>query len=203
MNLALADPPYPPFIGSGGRKNRASRWYGTGQRSAKDRPADYHPSAAEWDNPARHRSLLEQLLDVADGFAISTSPDGLAAYGELPREARIAVWVKPNATPGSHRMRSLWEPVIVYVPAGRRSNRGGVGMVPDVWTGNAPRTGFPGAKPSGYTRWLLDCLTYLPHEDRVWDVFHGSGAVTSTVIDYAKTRGVTVYANADGVIGCA
>jgi hypothetical protein len=73
MRLVIADPPYPPFIGSGGRKNRASRWYGAGQRSATDKPSDYHERAHDWDNPATHRALIEQLLDEADGFAIATS----------------------------------------------------------------------------------------------------------------------------------
>lgn len=130
MKLAIADPPYPPFIGAGGRKNRASRWYGTGQRSSTDRPADVHPEACEWDNPARHRQLILDLLADYDGFAIATSPDGIAAYGELPAAARIMAWVKPNAQPGAHRIRSMWEAVIVLPPVGRRSNRGASGLLP-------------------------------------------------------------------------
>jgi hypothetical protein len=107
MRLVIADPPYPPFVGAGGSKNRASRWYGEGQRSATDRPSDQNPAADEWDDPARHRALLLELVDTADGFAIATSPDGLAAYGALPAAVRIMAWVKPNA------------------PNGRRSNRNG------------------------------------------------------------------------------
>ena len=125
MILTIADPPYPPFVGSGGRKNRASRWYGDGQRSRKDKPADNHPEAHLWDDPATHRALLLRLMDESDGWAIATSPDGLAAYGELPTGSRIMAWVKPNASPGSHRLRSVWEPVILFPPVGRRSNRGG------------------------------------------------------------------------------
>lgn len=175
MRLAIADPPYPPFIGSGGRKNRASRWYGEGQRSRTDRPADVHPDAAEWDDPARHRALLVELLDTYDGFAVATSPDGLAAYGDLPAAARLMAWVKPNAQPGAHRLRSMWEPVILYPPAGRRSNRG-VGMVPDVLT--APVTpGFIGAKPLQWVGWVLDAMSYDPDTDTVDDLFPGSGAV--------------------------
>lgn len=127
-------------------------------------------------------------MDTYDGWSISTSADGLAAYGVLPVGTRIGVWVKPNACPGSHRMRSLWEPVIIYPAAGRRSNRGGVGAVPDVWTGNAPRKGFHGAKPEGYTHWVLDCLTFRPDEDVVDDLFPGSGAVSEAVRTYV-TRG--------------
>lgn len=182
MRLAIADPPYPPFIGSGGRKNRASRWYGDGQRSVKDRPADYHPEAHHWDEPARHRQLLEELMDIYDGWAIATSPDGIAAYGDLPVGSRLMCWIKPNATPGSHRIRSLWEPVILYPPKGRRSNRGGVGMVPDVLTAPAPRRGFPGAKPEEWTRWVLAAMTYSPFDDTVDDLFTGSGAVSEALV---------------------
>lgn len=182
MRLAIADPPYPPFIGSGGRKNRASRWYGLGQRSLTDRPADFHPEAHLWDDPATHRALLERLTSEFDGWAIATSPDGLAAYGVLPVGVRIMAWVKPNGQPGAHRLRSLWEPVIIYPPVGRRSNRGGVGAVPDVLTCPAPR-GFIGAKPPQWTRWVLDALTHNPLVDEVVDLFPGSGSVGQAVND--------------------
>jgi hypothetical protein len=178
--LAIADPPYPPFVGSGGRKNRASRWYGKGQRSRTDCPPDFHPDAHEWDSPARHRQLLLDLLREYDGFAIATSPDGLAAYGELPAAARVLVWVKPNAQPGSHRIRSMWEAVILYPPAGRRSNRGGVGATPDVLVAPAPR-GFRGEKPTEWVEWVLAALTHDPANDVVDDLFPGSGAVTRAV----------------------
>lgn len=179
MRLAIADPPYPPFVGAGGRKNRASRWYGDGQRSVKDKPADQHPEAAEWDEPARHRRLLLDLHDQYDGWAIATSPDGLAAYGELPAECRIMAWVKLNAAPGSHRLRSLWEPVIVFPPAGRRSNRNGAGTVPDVLTAGLPRSGFVGAKPQRWVDWVLDALGYDPETDTLDDLFPGSGMVAA------------------------
>lgn len=190
MRLAIADPPYPPFVGAGGRKNRASRWYGTGQRSAKDRPADQHLGAAEWDDPARHRALLEELLDTFDGWAIATSVDGLAAYAPLPAEARVMAWVKPNAQPGAHRLLSMWEPVILFPPAGRRSNRL-CGAVPDVLIG-AVRQRFIGEKPVGWTHWVLDALSYDPAGDQVIDLFHGSGAVAAGVLSYQSPMfGVT------------
>lgn len=177
--LAIADPPYPPFVGAGGRKNRASRWYGDGQRSRTDRPADVHPDAAEWDEPARHRRLLVELLDGWDGFAIATSPDGLAAYGPLPAAARLLAWVKPNAQPGAHRLRSMWEPVILFPPSGRRSNIG-VGQVPDVLTAPAPG-GFIGAKPREWVEWVLAALSYDAETDTVDDLFPGSGAVSAVL----------------------
>lgn len=185
MKLAIADPPYPPFVGSGGYKPRAARWYGDGQRSLTDQPADFHPNARDWDDPKRHRALLEQLVDEYDGWAIATSPDGIVAYGLLPIACRIMVWIKPNAQPGAHRLRSMWEPVILFPPQGRRSNRGGVGCMPDVLTCNAPRVGFRGAKPVEWTRWVLDAMTYNSNLDDVDDLFHGSGLTNSAVESYS------------------
>lgn len=180
VKLAIADPPYPPFVGSGGSKNRASRWYGTGQRSRTDVPPDVHPNAAEWDDPARHRQLLIDLTTNYDGWAIATSPDGLAAYGELPIGVRLMAWIKPNAQPGAHRLRSTWEPVILYPPIGRRSNRGGVGSIPDTLSSSV-RGGFRGAKPPEWTAWVLRALSYDPSTDTVDDLFPGSGAVTLAI----------------------
>lgn len=42
-----------------------------------------------------------------------------------------------------------------------------------------PATGFVGAKPARWTRWVLDALGYDPAEDTVADLFPGSGAVTN------------------------
>lgn len=178
MKLAIADPPYPPMVSAGGRRTRASRWYGDNQRSAKDRPADRHPDAGEWDDPARHRALLDDLLGEYDGWAIATTPDGIFAYAPLPVECRIMVWHRSNAAPGAHRLRSLWEAVIVFPPVGRRSNRNGAGCVPDVLTCPLPRDrAFIGAKPQAWVEWVLDALGYDPTADTVDDLFPGSGAV--------------------------
>jgi hypothetical protein len=122
-----------------------------------------------------------QLLDEFDGWAIATSPDGLAAYGTLPVPCHVMVWVKPNASPGSHRILSKWEAVIVYPPVGRRSNRNGAGSMVDVLTANAPRRGFHGAKPPEWTRWVLSSLSYNPATDEVVDLFPGSGAVSEVI----------------------
>lgn len=186
MRLIIADPPYPRFVGSGGSKNRASRWYGTGQRSSTDEPSDRHPDAAEWDEPERHRLLVEELMRDSDGWAIATCPDGLDVYRPLPVACRVMAWFKPNAQPGSHRILSKWEPVIVYPPEGRRSNRGGAGAVDDVLIANAPRVGFIGAKPPEWTAWVLAALSRQPG-DTVIDLFPGSGIVTAA-IDGAPSR---------------
>lgn len=181
MRLAIADPPYPPFIGAGGRKNRATRWYGDKQRSRTDKPADVHPEAARWNDPRVHRELFLDLAADYDGFAIATSWDGIEAYRPLPPEVRIMVWYKPNAQPGSHRLRSMWEAVILYPPAGRRSNLGGIGTTPDVLVAPAPRKRFRGSKPREWTEWVLAALTYDSERDTVDDLFPGSGAVTRAV----------------------
>ncbi len=179
--LAIADPPYPPSR-SEWVKRRASRWYGNGL-AASDRPADRHADAAVWDDPTQHRRLLERLMDEFDGWAIATSSDGLAAYGDLPIGCRLMAWVKPNAQPGSHRILSTWEPVIVFPCVDRRSNRAGRGAIRDVLVADAPRVGFVGAKPAAWTHWILDALCYTIG-DEVVDLFPGSGAVTEAVANY-------------------
>lgn len=119
-------------------------------------------------------------MDTFDGWAIATSPDGIAAYGGLPAGARIMCWIKPNAIPGSHRLRSSWEPVLLYPPQGRRSNRTPRGMMSDVHTAPYPR-GFIGQKPESWTHWILDAFLYDPDQDHVVDMFEGSGAVGRAV----------------------
>ena len=108
MKLAIADPPYPPLLkGSGGYKPRGSRWYGAEHRGNNRKSADLHPEADEWKDPARHQQLLKELEAEYDGWAIATAPDSLEIYTPVPVGARIAVWVKPNGIPGSHRLRSV------------------------------------------------------------------------------------------------
>lgn len=182
--LAIADPPYPPFVGLGGTKRRASRWYGDRQLAATDQPADLHPDAGEWDMPARHRLLLEQCMDEFDGFAIATSWDGIGAYSPLPVGMHVMVWVKPNAMPSSGRVHNKWEPVLLFAPRARRSSRGGVGVVPDVLIEPKRNDGFAGAKPEAWTHWLLEAMTYDPDTDTVADLFPGSGSVSRAIRTY-------------------
>jgi hypothetical protein len=174
--LAIADPPYPPrTCADGSRIARASRWYGDGQRSRKDSPADFHPDAARWDDPAEHRLLLERLDATYDGWAIATTPDGLSAYGELPPAARIMAWVKRNGAAWSHRIRGCWEAVIVSPPPDRR---GGNGLVEDVLIAGRPNAGFVGAKPALWVTWVLAALGHDPDIDTVDDLFPGTGIVS-------------------------
>lgn len=186
MKLAIADPPYPPrfterAVADGVRvtmRSRARRYYGNGTRPADETPADFHPDAGEWDDPQRHRALLESLMGDYDGWAIATTSDGLECYRPLPLTCRVMAWVKPTAPAGSHRLRSTWEPVIVRTPDSRR---GGRGEFSDVLIENAPRIGFPGAKPPRWTRWVLDAMGYDATSDVVDDLFPGSGSVANEV----------------------
>lgn len=189
MKLAIADPPYPPQLSERRdladgsvrvvTRSRARRWYGDGPREAGATPADFHPAAGEWDDPRRHRLLLEQLRDEYDGWAIATTPDGLSCYHPLPIPCRILVWSKLRPMPTGHRIRSSWEPVIVYPPEGRRTRAGQLGQIPDVLTAAPPGARFAGAKPATWTRWVLDALGYDPETDTVDDLFPGSGAVSA------------------------
>lgn len=191
MRLAIADPPYPPHfserhdLADGGARittrSRARRWYGDGprDRGSRNQPADFHPDAGEWDDPARHRQLLEQLADEFDGWAIATCSDGLHHYGQLPIPTRVMAWVKPRAMPTAHRITNGWEPVILYPPVGRRARAGA--QVPDVLTAAAPAIGFPGAKPTAWTEWVLDAMGFDPDLDTVTDLFPGSGSVSRVI----------------------
>lgn len=194
MRLAIADPPYPlqvserydtadgaPRLVS---RSRARRWYGDGPRDrGGNKPADFHPDAGEWDDPARHRKLLEQLLDEFDGWAIATTPDGLETYRPLPIPARVMVWHKLRPLPTGHRIATTWEPVILYPPRARRARPAAGGLrvygaqVPDVLSCAPPGIGFAGAKPDAWTRWVLDAMGYEPDLDELVDMFPGSGAV--------------------------
>lgn len=182
MRLAIADPPYPPLRAASPRNDvsRARAWYDDSYRKTGDRrAADHNEHAADWDAPERHRELLEQLERDYDGWAIATAHDGLPCYGELPRGARIMIWHRPNAGVGAARIRNVWEPVIVRPPAGRISSRLMGGQIPDLLTAASPRSGFAGAKPAEWTRWVLAALGYDPELDTVDDLFPGSGAVAA------------------------
>jgi hypothetical protein len=187
VKLAIADPPYPPRIAErrdlvGGLaritvRSRVRRWYGDAIKGGH-RPADFHPEACEWDAPARHRQLLEDLVREYDGWAIATTPDGLEAYRPLPIGCEVLAWVKPNALPGGARLRGTWEAVIVYIPYERRPGRGKVEA--HLIAPHRPR-GFAGAKPPEWTRWVLDILGYDPTTDIVADLFPGSGGVQRVI----------------------
>lgn len=184
--LAIADPPY---------LGRARRWYGDGMSSGQlsrehggrsrkrgIRPADEHADAAIWDDPRTHRELVERISREYDGFAIAMAHDNLRHYLQwLPSDIRIAVWVKSNALCGAARVINAWEPVAVLIPNGRRSSIGETLFPRDALNAPHPSTGFAGAKPRAWTRWVLDMLGYDQDNDTVDDIFRGSGAVSAEI----------------------
>jgi len=187
VRLAIADPPYPPQI-----SERFDLVDGSARLSTRSRARRYygdHPDAGEWDLPERHRRLMLELLAEFDGWAIATSPDGLAAYGDLPTSARIFAWVVPNRPPSGRRIRACWEAVILFPPEGRRGRIQGRAAVPDVLIAPGPRIGFTGAKPAVWTRWVLDALGYDPDLDELVDLFPGSGSVSTVLAHHQPSIG--------------
>ena len=175
MRLAIADPPY---------LGRGRRWYDksapatrTGRHGGG---GDHHPDAAEWDRPLRHAALIHQLDSDFDGWALACASDSLLLLASFAPTARVMVWHKTNAIPSGNRIRSAWEAVLVRVPPGRHRHGSGP-KASDALTCPTIATGFVGAKPPKWTRWVLDALGYDPEIDDVVDLFPGSGAVTAAV----------------------
>ena len=178
MKLAIADPPY---------LGRAALWYGGKGRSKQgtagraagrgDLAAEYHPDAHLWDNPERHWQLMADLDRDYDGWALAASAKTLPVLAQgIPDGARIAIWHVTNAIPDGNRVSMRWEAVILRQPDGRRAYGTGH-AIGDVLSAPHPMSGFVGAKPEVWTRWVLDMLGYQPG-DQVDDLFPGSGAVT-------------------------
>lgn len=181
MRLAIADPPY---------LGRADRWYGDGRGSGRTRTdggyrgrngrkPDYHPQAKVWDDPVSHVRLIEQLASDFDGWAVAGHATSTRVLLDAaPAGAQLAVWSRPNAVPGGGRVVNSWEPVVVFVPKGRRDRSSGM-RTRDVLHAPVRRQGFLGSKPPEWTRWVLDMLGYDPSVDEVVDIFSGSGAVAA------------------------
>jgi hypothetical protein len=179
MKLAIADPPY---------LGRAERWYGVdgcgnGHGIGK---ADEHPEAAIWDDPQAHIDLVRQLEVEFDGWAIALSVHSLSTYMQAIHTdsrngIRVMSWIKPSSVPSGNRIASTWEPVIVKVPAERRSHGKGRSMK-DHLVVNPLRSGFVGAKPPAWTEWVLDAMGYR-EGDEIVDLFNGSGAVMQAIQD--------------------
>lgn len=179
MKLAIADPPY---------LGRAALWYGgkgitkwpATQKRSKGRSADdveYHPDAHLWDDPMEHVRLMVGLEEAFDGWAVAASGKSLGPLIGVADNlgAKLAIWHVTNAIPDGARVRNTWEAVFYRVPDGRRAVGTGH-RVPDVLSAAHPVSGFVGAKPDAWTRWVLDLLGFQPG-DEVIDVFPGSGAV--------------------------
>jgi hypothetical protein len=179
VRLAIADPPY---------LGRAARNYGPGAdlkgfgqgpntgHSGNPRQTLTHPDAALWDDPETHRRLVEHLVADYDGWAIAMASDNLRHYLQwTPADTRVAAWLKPRPVPTGARVTPSWEPVLVYIPRGRRDRSTGP-VMSDRFACPPPQT-FVGAKPRPWTRWVLDMLGYDQDADSVDDLFPGSGSV--------------------------
>jgi hypothetical protein len=185
MKLCIADPPY---------LGRAAIWYGDGiglsQLGSNNggtanvtgfRPADHHPDAHLWDDPATHEALVARIVDEFDGWAIAMAHDNLRTYLHwVPADVRIGIWVK-RIIPSGARVINTWEPVVVRVPEGRRASAGHTQFPRDAMVFRNKDGAFAGAKPPQWTRWVLDMLGYDPETDTVDDLFHGSGAVAAEI----------------------
>lgn len=183
MRLAIADPPY---------LGRAEMFYGEQDMATMNfhgsiwqtYKADRHPDAHLWDLPETHKAMVDRLVSEYEGWVIAMVPDSLRHYLQwVPERTRIAVWHNPNVMPTGSHPRRRWEPVLVYVPTGRRHVSAAPTPVGDVLTaghqqpGVKPHQRFAGRKPAAWTRWVLDMLGYDPDTDTVDDLFPGSGAV--------------------------
>lgn len=175
--FAIADPPY---------YGRARRWYGVGGCGVGygKGQADQHPEAHIWDQSEAHLEMLRHLKANYDGFAIATSVMGLNVYlREIDLKQgsgfRICIWHKPISSPSGSRIRNVYEPVIVYIPADRRGYAEHKRM-DDLKTINIKPNGFIGSKPQEWVEWVID-LMGATKKDQIDDLFHGSGAVKNAI----------------------
>lgn len=144
LRLAYADPPYP---GCGWRYYR---------------------------KPDVNHRLLVSYLATYDGWALSTSRDGLREILTLvPKEAIICPFVKTHHQPVARGPGNIHEYVLV-VP-GRWRQPG----PPDAFVGGVPRQDgayLMGRKSVRFCNWIFQLLGASPC-DRLDDVFPGSGVV--------------------------
>lgn len=157
MKAAYADPPY---LGCG------AKHYGA-----------LHPDAADYDDPATHKTLIERLCDEYDCWALSCHEPSLRVLLPMvPADVLVGVWVKPFASFKANVTRAYaWEPVLFKFHRPRAREQ-------DTWRDfiSAPITmqrGFPGAKPDAFAFWVFEGLNLLP-DDTFHDLFPGSGAVS-------------------------
>jgi hypothetical protein len=171
VRFAYADPPY---LGQG--------------RHYPD-----HPDANEWNDPERHRVLIDKLADWSDGWALSCSSPSLRILLPMcPDDVRIAAWVKPfHVFKKGVRPAYAWEPVIFR--GGRNAKhppplKGGKATTPRDWVAAniMLRKGLTGTKPRPFCDWVLDLLNVQPG-DVIDDLFPGLGLLGQA----AAARGAT------------
>ena len=180
LRMAIADPPY---LGT------AKRFYSTegeGYEKGLEYKSNNNEFSQLWDNPDSHKELLESLIDNFDSFAIAMNVYSLPLYLKKIKPTantgfRVCTWIKTNSAPTGSRIRNGWEPVLIYNHPTRRSQQNGT-RTKDYLIANAPREGFIGQKPFEWTEWVTELIGYK-EGDKIADLFKGSGAVTSALIE--------------------
>ena len=188
LKLVIADPPY---------LGRASTWYGSSIRKSQlgaihggtakinYKPADYHPEAHLWDDPNKHQTLITELENNYDGFALCMAHDNLQDL--LPMfsvKIKVCIWHKWTL-PSRSVISNNYEPVIIRVPDSRKGAKKGF-TTPDVFTYQKREgVGFAGRKPEAFTHWLLNLMQYQEGDELI-DLFNGSGAVVDAINSYPQ-----------------
>lgn len=153
MRFAYADPPYP---------GQAYQYRG-------------HPDYA---GEVDHAELIARLeREYPDGWALSTNATAIQYVLSLcPSTIRVAVWHRTNAAPPGAKPGWWWDWEPVIVNGGRPSPVRAV--FSSALNNDKPGTTgrFLGAKPAGFTRWMLGLLG-AEIDDEIDDLFPGSGAV--------------------------
>lgn len=147
--------------------------------------AQHHEHALEWDDPERHRQLIEQLQDESpDGWALSMSvPSMQVILPMLPDNVRILAWVKPFAAFKKNvNPASAWEPVALV--GGRKRTDANTYMRDWVAESITMKKGLTGAKPKRFCFWLFDAANLQPG-DQLLDLFPGTGTVTDAWNEYS------------------
>jgi len=165
MKAAYADPPY---------LGEAMKHYGK-----------FNANAFEYDDPAKHKWLIEKLTDVYDAWALSMNVPSLPIMLPwCPKDVRIGVWVKPFASFKPNVTHAYcWEPVLFRFHRKRTRQQ-------DTWRDFisepiAMLKGFPGVKPKRVCYWIFEGLN-LQEGDVFHDSYPGSGAVTEAYAEWCK-----------------
>lgn len=136
----------------------------------------YYAGEPDYAGEVDHAALLARIAAAPlDGWALSTSQKALRAVLPLcPYGAHVACWTKPHAaSPLSHGIHNVWEPVIVY--GGRRRPPG----VRDHLSTHAARGGgtLAGRKPHKFCSWVFSLLGCAAG-DAMIDAFPGTRIVS-------------------------
>lgn len=161
MKFAYADPPY----------------FGCGKLYKE------HPNWADCDSLEWHKALIDKLVnEYPDGWALSMTSGNLHHLLPLvPKNARVAAWVKPfaifkpNVNPAY-----TWEPVIFM--GGRKGDRKRRTIRDHLSCNITLKKGLTGAKPEAFCSWVLDLLGY-EMGDILDDLFPGTGIMQQVLMN--------------------